>query len=120
MSCHAGHLISRILRIIPWHVVLRTRHRRQVPVDGDSLHAEEVLAYEADLPVDVGRVLGVVVLQREAVAVVHEALWEESASDLENKEEGRVEEGTLTWQSGTSCINKLQNASPATTESALF
>lgn len=85
MPCHTAHLIIRVLRIIPRHVVLRTRHRRQVPVDLDSLHAEEVLAHEADLPVDVGRVLGVVVLQREAVAVVHEALWEASASDLKNE-----------------------------------
>lgn len=85
MPCHTAHLIIRVLRIIPRHVVLRTRHRRQVPVDLDSLHAEEVLAHEADLPVDVGRVLGVVVLQRETVGVVHEALWEASASDLKNK-----------------------------------
>lgn len=74
MPCHAANLIGRVLRVIPRHVVLRTRHRRQVPVDVDPLHAEEVLAHEADLSVDVGRVLGVVVLQREAVAVVHEAL----------------------------------------------
>ncbi|KFY31343.1 hypothetical protein V493_01195 [Pseudogymnoascus sp. VKM F-4281 (FW-2241)] len=78
MPCYAVLLIRRILRIIPRHAV----HL-------DALHAEEVLAHEADLPVDVRRVL----LQREAGGVVHEALWmagTRQLQTLENEEEERV------------------------------